>query len=107
MTTTYHGAQLHLRYDLPATINLQSEPVPFVDGSNIITSHPEMDYFQNHMKDIFISSKSKDNKFISSIDKADVMKFGTNSKTNINLNIGYDSKTIFYYILVSYFQLHN
>jgi hypothetical protein len=35
------------------------------------------------------------------------MKFCTNSKTHNNLNIGYDNKTILFYSVVSYFQLHN
>lgn len=42
--------RLPLQYsDLNATINLQSEPIPFAGGSNIIISHLEMDYFQNCM----------------------------------------------------------
>jgi hypothetical protein len=47
------------------------------------------------MNHIFVNSKSEDNKLILRVDKTNVIKFGTNSKTRINLNIGYDSKNIF------------
>jgi hypothetical protein len=42
-------------YDLPATINLQSQPALFADDTTIITSHPHTDYFQNCMNDAFAS----------------------------------------------------
>jgi hypothetical protein len=40
------------------------------------------------------------------VDKIFVVKFGTNSRSSINLNIGYDNETIFLMCLLSYFQVH-
>jgi hypothetical protein len=39
--------------DLPAGMNLQSKQKLFADDISITVSHPEIDYFQNCMNDVF------------------------------------------------------
>jgi hypothetical protein len=80
--------------DLPPTINSQSKPILFANNINIIIYHPERDYFQNSINDIFehLNKWFKVNKLTLNFDKTYFMKFATNNKTCINLNIGYDNR---------------
>jgi hypothetical protein len=57
--------------------------------------HPESDYFQNSTNDAFPSLNKwfKVNQHTLKFDKTNIMKFSTNNKTCINLNISYDNKT--------------
>jgi uncharacterized protein YhjY with autotransporter beta-barrel domain len=50
-------------------------------------------YFQICFNDSFVSLKTKGSILTLNVDKTDVTKFGTNSKTSINTNIGYNNKT--------------
>lgn len=61
----------------------------FWNGSSINISHPEIDYFQNCTNDVIVSSNKwfKVNKLALNFDKTNVMKFCTNSKTCISLDI--------------------
>jgi hypothetical protein len=78
-----------------AIINSQSKPILFVDTS-IIIYHPESDYFQNSINDAFagLNRWFKANELTLNFDKTNFIKFATNNKTCISLNIGYDNKTI-------------
>jgi hypothetical protein len=76
--------------DLPQIINSQSKPILFTDDISIIIYHPDSDYFQNSIN-VFASlnKRFKANKLTLNFDKINFMKFATNRKTCINLNIGY------------------
>jgi hypothetical protein len=82
--------------DLSPTINTQSEPILFADDANIISSHPEIGCFQNCMNCVFarLNKSIKANKVTSDFDKVNFMKFCTNNKTCVNLNMGYDGKQL-------------
>jgi hypothetical protein len=58
--------------------------------------HPENSCFQNSINDVFASSNIwfKANKLALNFVKTYFMKFATNSKACINLNISYDDKTL-------------
>jgi hypothetical protein len=90
------GPRLFLLYinDLPQIINSQPKPILFADDTSIIY-HPDSDYFQNSIDDVFadLNSWFKANKLTLNSDKTNFMKFATN-KTSINFNIGYENKTI-------------
>jgi hypothetical protein len=103
-TITYRGkkysrilfGQTSYINDLLVTFILQSKPVSFADDdTSIIISRPEMDYLQNCMNDVFSSFNKwfKANKLALNFDRTGGMKLCNNSKTCININIGYD-KTI-------------
>jgi hypothetical protein len=81
--------------DLRQIINSLSKPKLFADDTSIIIHHPDSDYFQNYINDVFtgLNNWFKANKLILNFDKTNFMKFTTNNKTSINLNIGYDNKT--------------
>jgi hypothetical protein len=51
------GCLLFLMYisDLPLAINTQSKPILFADDTSVIIYHPENNYFQNSINDIFAS----------------------------------------------------
>jgi hypothetical protein len=78
--------------DLPQVI-LSPSIYSAVDTS-IIIYHPDSNYFQNFVNDVFadLNKWFKANKLTSHFHKTNLMKFATN-KTSINFNIGYD-KTI-------------
>jgi hypothetical protein len=82
--------------DLPPTINSQPKPIFFTDDSSIILSHPDSNYFQNSITDVFadLSKWFKANILTFNFDMTNFMKFATKNKTYISLYIGYDNKTI-------------
>jgi hypothetical protein len=90
------GPLLFLLYikALPQIINSQSKPILFTDDTSTIICHPDSDYFQNSINDIFADLNwFKANKLTLNFDKTNFMKFTTNNKTSINFNIGYDDRT--------------
>jgi hypothetical protein len=68
----------------------------FADDTNIIISHPEIDSFPDCMNDVFASLNKwiKANKLTLYFDKTSFMKLCTNNKTCVNINVGYNDKTI-------------
>jgi hypothetical protein len=78
--------------NLPATINLQSKPILSANNTRII-SHPETNYFQN-CTNVFatLNKLFNANNLTLNFYKMNVITFCTNSKTCINIDIGFDKK---------------
>jgi hypothetical protein len=64
-------------------INSQSKPILFADDTSIIIYHPDSNYFQNSVNDVFadLNNWFKANKLTLNFDKTNFMKCATNNKT--------------------------
>jgi hypothetical protein len=82
--------------DLPQIIISQCKPILFADDTSIIIYHPDSNYFQNSIDDVFadLNNCFKANKVTFNFDKTNVIKFATNNKPSINFNIAYENKTV-------------
>jgi hypothetical protein len=79
---------------LPPSISSQSKPILFADDTSIIL-HPEIDYFQICMNDVFagLNKWIEGNKLTLNFDETNFMKLCTTNKNCVNLSIRYVDKT--------------